>query len=207
MSHEVLLKTTQNELEQIKELLAEMRDKNRILNQEKQKAELKFKKMELKTKRFRTICSERERELEEKQRLINEMNNQKLGLIGHKPDSNEIKILQIQITKLKDQKQDIENNSTIKVKALENQIEELNSDRNKLSLMKEELFDKMGNYEKDVKNRNEALNLATVRFNTEKQQLIEELTRADVEIKEFSALKKVYFFVKMITTNIIKIMK
>ena len=228
LSHQVLLKTKQNELDQIKELLGEMRVKNNSLNTEKQKTEFKLKEMELKTKSFQTICSEKERELAEKEKLISELNNQKLESNDRQLDSNEIKNLQTQILELKGQNLDLENkllvakllteneiktmsskinsnnemensgnvltnNLAIKVKALENQIEELNNDRNKLNLMKEDLINKLNDYEKDLRNRDEALQLATIQFNTEKKHLVEENSRANQELMESTELKKVKF--------------
>ena len=76
-SHQnILLKTKQNELEQVRELLGEMRAKNSILSSEKQSIEMKLREMEVKTRGFEAICGERERELEEKERQIAEMSVQ-----------------------------------------------------------------------------------------------------------------------------------
>ncbi len=79
---QLLLKTKENELEQVKEMLGEMRQKNGALSSAKQNAEFKLQEQELQTKMLASICGERERELAEKERLIHELHQDKLKALN-----------------------------------------------------------------------------------------------------------------------------
>ena len=79
---------------------------------------------------------------------------------------------------------------TIKVRELENQIEELNKDRKQLNNLKDGLLAKLDETEGDIKNQNDALQLAVLQFNVEKNALKDELTKNKKDLSILNDLKK-----------------
>ena len=78
----------------------------------------------------------------------------------------------------------------IKVKALENQIDELNKDRKVLSACKEDLSIKLDETEHEITKRNDALNMATLKFNMEKKLLSDENARFKKELGELNETRR-----------------
>ena len=193
-----------------------LNDKEETLEKLKTKIEnLQTAKLELKSqlnetedqkKKFETGFNNLNRLLAEKEKLISQMNAEKLkNSFGVTPDLNR------EIEKLKEEKQQLEKQLSekrsfwssedfdsvnqseslaIKVKALENQIEELNKDRKVLADYKEDLCQKLDEQENEIKNHQEALQLSTLHFNVEKKALNDEISKCKKELNDLNELKR-----------------
>lgn len=78
----------------------------------------------------------------------------------------------------------------LKVKALENQIEELNKDRKLLSSCKEDLSIKLDETENEIKKQDEALKLASLKFTMEKKILADENVRYKKDLSDINETRK-----------------
>ena len=210
-----------------------MRRKNDELSSEKQHLKLQLADTESKKNNYEQICSEKERQLAEKEQQIFELNTYKQkSEIVNKLDSNDNKLLQKEIRELREKNHDLESklsatrvagivastaaavdanqnflrlsddlanqpilqnqneSLTVKVKALEAQIEELNKDREQLIIYKEDLYSQLNEKENDVTNQNEALKRASLQFLMEKNVLNDENLKAKNELTELNETKK-----------------
>lgn len=226
------LKSKQLELEQIKQLLDEMRKKNNELSNEKHILEIKLTETESKKKTFEQICSEKEKQLAEKETLIYELNTQKYKTeMASKLDSQDNFKLQKEIKDLKEKNQNLESklsatrvagivassaaasdtsqnflrlsdelaqqpllasqneSLTVRVKALESQIDELNKDREQLIIYRDELMTQLNEKENDVINQNEALKKATLQYLMEKTALLDENSKSKNELTVLTETK------------------
>ena len=227
------LQSKQLELDQIKQLLEEMRKKNNELSNEKQQLELKLSETESKKKNYEQICNEKERQLAEKETLIFELNSHKQKTeMASRLDTNDNKMLHKEIKELREKNHDLESklnatrvagimastesvsqssqnflrlsddlaqqpilasqneSLTVRVKALEAQIEELNKDREKLITYRDELNSQLNEKENDVANQNEALKRASFQYLMEKNTLTEENVKARNELNEMNEVKQ-----------------
>lgn len=186
--------------------LERLRKKNDDLETAKAELEAQLNETEDQKKKFETGFNNLNRLLAEKEKLISQMNAEKFkNSLGNSLDLN------AEIEKLKEEKQLLEkqlsekrslrnsqdfdiagqNESlTIKVKALENQIEELNKDRKILADYKEDLCQKLDEQEDEIKNHQEALQLATLHFNVEKKNLNDEISKCKKELNDLNELKR-----------------
>ncbi len=210
------------------ELVNKLRLKNNELEKDKLELESKLRELDIEKKKFEMLFNHSDKELAEKEKLIDKMNEEKLkSEYAMKSELNELKILRKEINDLKEDKHALENklslyqaattltatspNQTIrsidennnastlanlneslniKIKALENQIDELNKDRKILSACKEDLSIKLEETENDISKRNEALELATYKFNLEKKSLTEENLKLKKDYNELSDTRK-----------------
>jgi chromosome segregation ATPase len=211
------------------ELVNKLRLKNNELEKDKLELESKLRELDMEKKKFEMLFNHSDKELAEKEKLIDKMNEEKLkSEYAMKSELNELKILRKEINDLKEDKHALENklslyqaattltattsanqstrstdenNNTstlanlneslnIKIKALENQIEELNKDRKILSACKEDLSIKLEETENDISKRNEALELATYKFNLEKKALTEENIKLKKDYNELNETRK-----------------
>jgi hypothetical protein len=198
------------------ELLNKLREKNNELERAKMELEHKLKETELAKKKFEIAFNNSDKLLAEKERYIS--NIEKFKSEANKSDLNDLKQLRKEISDLKEDKHALANKISIlqttnavatastslrssedfavaeslnvKVKALENQIEELNKDRKILSSCKEELSFKLDETENEIKKRSEALNIAILQFNMEKKVLSEENSRARRELNELNEARR-----------------
>jgi hypothetical protein len=79
---------------------------------------------------------------------------------------------------------------SIEIKALKQQIEELNKDRNSLSQYKEQLTNRLDESEMNVNMHQEALEKAVMQYSMEKATMKEEIGRLKAEIHEVTESKK-----------------
>lgn len=79
---------------------------------------------------------------------------------------------------------------SIKVRELENQIEELNRDRKELVTYKEELLTRVNETENEIEKQNEALQFAVLQFNVEKKALNDDIAKNKRELGVLTELKK-----------------
>ena len=202
------------------ELLNKLREKNNELEKAKMELENKLKETELQKKKFEIAFNNSDKLLAEKERYIsniekfkNETNKSEQNDIKQlrkeisdlKEDKHalENKISILQTTNAFATAAATASNSlrssedfavtesmNIKVKALENQIEELNKDRKILSSCKEELSFKLDETENEIKKRSEALNIAILQFNMEKKVLSEENSKAKRELNELNETRR-----------------
>lgn len=79
---------------------------------------------------------------------------------------------------------------SIKVRELENQIDELNRDRKHLLTYKDELVARVSETESEIEKQNDALQFAVLQFNVEKKALNEEIAKNKRELGVLNELKK-----------------
>ena len=213
-STKLQLKLKTDEIEHFKEQIEEMRRKYNELATKTQSLESQKQDMELQKKKFEDLFMKTDRNLAEKERLLSDLEKRKF-------DSPEIKLLQKQISDLKETNNALEGklenveysktvnpsysnpsnmmsntndsilteNLKMKVKVLEDQLEEMNKDRSHLSALKEELSLKIEESKNDVRLRDKALNIAEIQSKLEKKTLIEENSKAKLELKELNETK------------------
>jgi chromosome segregation ATPase len=103
------LKSKLLELDQIKQLLDDMRKKNNELCNEKQQLEIKLSETESKKKTYEQICSEKEKQLAEKENLIFELSTHKQKTeMASRFETNDNKLLQKEIKELREKNHDLE---------------------------------------------------------------------------------------------------
>jgi hypothetical protein len=216
LGQSILLKTRQDELEQVRQLLQEVRAKNAALSGEKHACEVRLREVEASRRGLETVCGERERELEAKERQIEELSGARAVEMGLKRQLEQLRgeneALAARLAAGDSQQRLINTSSFInsseefgliaarlppaavpaaevRVKALEAQIEEQNVDRGRLSASNAELSARLDTCEDQVRMQNEALQIATYQFNIEKNLLVEENERARFELQECGEAK------------------
>lgn len=79
---------------------------------------------------------------------------------------------------------------TIKVRELQNHIEELKKDRESLNKCKEDLSVRLDETEGEIRKQNDALQLAVLQFNMENKTLSDDLNKSKKELAVLNDLKK-----------------
>jgi len=216
LGQSILLKTRQDELEQVRQLLQEVRAKNAALSGEKHACELRLREVEASRRGLETVCGERERELEAKERRIEELSGARAAETGLKRQLEQLRAENgaLAARLAADSQTRLVNTSSfvnsseefgliaarlppaapepaaeVRVKALQAQIEEQNVDRGRLSASNAELSARLDTCEDQVRMQNEALQIATYQFNIEKNLLVEENERARFELEECGEAK------------------
>ncbi|CAF0711074.1 unnamed protein product [Brachionus calyciflorus] len=195
-----------NEKENKNETLERLRQKNEDLEQTKLRLETLLNETEIQKKNFEIAFNNLDRQLAEKEKLISQMNADKLkNSLTNSLDLNreldKIKEEKNQLEKQLSAKRSLRNSEDfelinqneslqVRIKALENQIDELNKDRKILADYKEELIQKIDEQEEEIKNHNEALQIATLQFTVDKKNLNDEILKCKKEMTDLNDLKR-----------------